>query len=72
MKHSAQVDCDRAMRTPVDWCTLRHRMACILDERLRNDQLIRLARILALWQQMQSIGLLLASFDTKRMAVACM
>ncbi len=42
------------------------------DERLRDEELVRIARILALWEQMRSIGASLAGFDTKQMAAACM
>lgn len=41
------------------------------DERLHDDELVRVARIVALWEQMRSIGASLASFDTKQMAAAC-
>jgi hypothetical protein len=53
----------RRCSLPINWCT---------DERLHDEELVRVARILALWEQMRSIGTSLAGFDSKQLAAACM
>ncbi len=50
----------------MDWSTLDHRTTIATDERLRDEELVRIACILALWEQMRSIGASLAGFDTKQ------
>ena len=54
-----------------DWHKLGMRACGKVDERLRDDELVRVARVLALWEQMKSVGAGVLGFDRKEMAEAC-
>ncbi|KAL7940041.1 hypothetical protein V8C42DRAFT_349789 [Trichoderma barbatum] len=54
-----------------DWHEPDMRMGGRADERLRDDKLVCVARVVALWEQMKSVGASLGKFDAKQMAAAC-
>lgn len=54
-----------------DWQKLDIRAGGRVDDRLRDNELIGIARIISLWEQMKSVGASLGKRDTKQMAAAC-
>lgn len=55
-----------------DWHELNMSVRGITDGRLRDDELVCAARVVALWEQMKSAGASLGKLDAKQMAAACM
>ncbi len=54
-----------------NWHTPNMRVCGRADDRLRDDELVCVARVVALWEQMKSASASLGKIDTKQMAAAC-
>lgn len=73
-------DATRVVRAPAcnqcglfrDWQTPDTRTHRLPDRRLYDEELVRAARMVALWEQMKLIGALPGGFSTTQMAAACM
>lgn len=54
-----------------DWHEANMRTRERADDRLRDDGLVCAARMVALWEQMKSVGASLGKLDTRKMTAAC-
>jgi hypothetical protein len=54
-----------------DWHETNTRGLGVADSRLQDDKLVRVARVVAIWEQMKLAGASIGNFDGKQMAVAC-
>jgi hypothetical protein len=54
-----------------DWHEANTYISERADDRLRDNELVCVARMIALWEQMKFVGPSLGKLDTKQMAAAC-
>lgn len=54
-----------------NWHETNTRGSEVADSRLQDDKLVRVARVIALWEQMKLAGTSIGNVDGKQMAMAC-
>jgi hypothetical protein len=54
-----------------NWHETNTRGSEVADSRLQDDKLVRVARVIALWEQMKLVGTSIGNFDGEQMAMAC-